>query len=313
MKHYSATPGRIEKKIMRKCPDRYPNISTGLRLAIADPGALLKGWEQGDDNMDWMDVNGASLRYELSGDGADTVLLVHELGGALDSWDPVMSALQKDFRVLRYDQRGFGQSEKARGTLSVDAMTGDMVGLLDELGLDAPCHVAGIALGAGIAIRFAAQYPGRVKSLFAASPATGVKEERRQALLARAAAVEESGMRPIAETSLKASYPDILRARGGQARFEAYRRQWLTNDPFGFAAINRMLGDMDMTGDYAKVACPALVVAGQHDGLRPPEAIKAMADAMPNSTYILADTGHFMHVQTPEMFLDLATPFMKGV
>ena len=180
------------------------------------------------------------------------------------------------------------------------------------MGLDAPCHVVGIALGAGIAIRFAAHYPDRVKSLFAASPATGVKEERRQALLTRAAAVEESGMRPIAEASLKASYPDILRERGGQARFDAFRRQWLTNDPFGFAAINRMLGDMDMAGDYAKVACPALVIAGEHDGLRPPEAIEAMADAMPNAKYILADTGHFMHVQTPEMFLELATPFMKG-
>ena len=111
----------------------------------------------------------------------------------------------------------------------------------------------------------------------------------------------------------QASYPDILRERGGAARFDAFRQQWLTNDPFGFAAINRMLGDMDMTGDYAKIACPALVVAGEHDGLRPTEAIEAMADAMPNAIYLLADTGHFMHVQTPEMFLELATPFMKGV
>ena len=262
--------------------------------------------------MDWLEVNGASLRYELSGCGGETVLLVHELGGMLDSWDPVMPALQQDFRVLRYDQRGFGQSEKARGTLDVDDMTADMVGLLDALGLDAPCHVVGIALGSGIAMRFAAQYPDRVKSLFAASPATGVKEERRQALLARATAVEESGMRPICETSLKVSYPNIL--RGDQERFEAYRRQWLTNDPFGFAAINRMLGVMDMQGDYAKITCPALVVAGEHDGLRPPEAIQAMADAMPNATYLMAaDTGHFMHVQTPEIFLNLVMPFMKGI
>ena len=48
--------------------------------------------------MDWLEVNGASLRYELSGRGGETVLLVHELGGALDSWDPVMPAL----RALRW-------------------------------------------------------------------------------------------------------------------------------------------------------------------------------------------------------------------
>ena len=58
--------------------------------------------------MDWLEVNGASLRYELSGRGGETVLLVHELGGALDSWDPVMPALQQDFRVLRALRWGRG-------------------------------------------------------------------------------------------------------------------------------------------------------------------------------------------------------------
>jgi 3-oxoadipate enol-lactonase len=260
--------------------------------------------------MKWMEVNGASLRYELSGDGAETVLLVHELGGALDSWNPSMLALQKDFRVLRYDQRGFGQSEKACGTLDVDTMADDMLGLLDGLDLDAPCHIVGIALGSGIAIRFAAKYPDRVKSLFLASPATGVKAERRDALLARAASVEESGMRPVCESSLNNSYPDIL--RGDMARFEAYRLQWLTNDPFGFAAINRMLSNMNLDDDYAKVTCPALVVAGKHDGLRPTEAIEEIANAIPKGVYLLADTGHFMHVQTPDKFLELLTPFLKS-
>ena len=61
--------------------------------------------------MNWIDVNGAALRYDLSGAGDPTIVLVHEMGGTLDSWDHVLPALSRGRRVLRYDTRGAGQSE----------------------------------------------------------------------------------------------------------------------------------------------------------------------------------------------------------
>ena len=64
--------------------------------------------------MQWIEVNGASLRYELSGGGAQTLVLVHELGGMLESWDAVLPALRQKYGVLRYDQGGFGLSENSR-------------------------------------------------------------------------------------------------------------------------------------------------------------------------------------------------------
>ena len=56
--------------------------------------------------MDWIEVNGTSLRYELSGGGDDVLVLVHEMGGTLDSWDQVMPLLSPGRRVLRHDWRG---------------------------------------------------------------------------------------------------------------------------------------------------------------------------------------------------------------
>ena len=61
--------------------------------------------------MEWMEVNGVALRYAVSGGGDKDLVLVHELGGALESWNDVLPALEKEFRVLRYDQRGFGLGE----------------------------------------------------------------------------------------------------------------------------------------------------------------------------------------------------------
>ena len=57
--------------------------------------------------MNWVDLNGAVFRYELSGNGKP-VILVHEMGGTLNSWDAVITELAKTNRVIRYDQRGAG-------------------------------------------------------------------------------------------------------------------------------------------------------------------------------------------------------------
>lgn len=64
--------------------------------------------------MDWIEVNGTCLRYELSGTGDKVLVLVHEMGGTLDSWDQVMPMLSPGRRILRHDWRGAGMSEKLR-------------------------------------------------------------------------------------------------------------------------------------------------------------------------------------------------------
>ena len=71
----------------------------------------------------------------------------------------VLPALEREFRVLRYDQRGFGLSEKSKGTLDINDMTGDIAALTAAVGMDGPCHVAGTAMGAGIAMAYAMHYP----------------------------------------------------------------------------------------------------------------------------------------------------------
>jgi 3-oxoadipate enol-lactonase len=260
--------------------------------------------------MDWMEVNGVTLRYVVSGEGKENLILVHELGGALESWDDVLPILEKKFRVLRYDQRGFGLSEKSKGTLDINDMTGDIAGLTAGVGMDGPCHVAGTAMGAGIAMAYAMHYPERVKRLVLTSPATGTTADRAQQYQDRAKLVEESGMRASVEASLGRSYPDIFRK--DPAKFAKYRCRWLANDPYGFASINRMLGSINLTEEGDKVTCPTLVVGGQHDAVRPPETAKAVANSIPGSQYVLAETGHFMAVQTPELFLQLALPFLRG-
>ena len=115
--------------------------------------------------MNWIEVNGTSLRYELSGSGKTTLVLVHEMGGTLDSWDQVMPAVSGTRRVLRYDTRGAGMSEKLQGPVTWDDMAGDVKALLDALKIEGKVALAGIAVGAGIAVRFAATHADRAGAL----------------------------------------------------------------------------------------------------------------------------------------------------
>jgi 3-oxoadipate enol-lactonase len=74
--------------------------------------------------------------------------------------------------------------------------------------------------------------------------------------------------------------------------------------------LRGMLAGMNRDADYAKAACPTLAIAAEHDMLRPPAVIEPIAGAIPNARFVVARSGHFMAVQTPELFLEHVLPFL---
>ena len=78
-----------------------------------------------------LEVNGTALRYEPSGSGSRASVLLHETGGSLASWELVAPRLAAERRVLRYDARGAGMSEKVRGRLGLDTLLADLGGAFD--------------------------------------------------------------------------------------------------------------------------------------------------------------------------------------
>jgi 3-oxoadipate enol-lactonase len=261
--------------------------------------------------MNWIEVNGTSLRYEITGSGPATLVLVHEMGGTLESWDQVLPTLNNGRRVVRYDTRGAGLSEKTKGTVTWNQMADDVAGLLDALGIAGKVELAGIAVGAAIAVHFAVRYPNRAAALILHGPAVGVGQDRKQATLNRAASVEAGGMRAVVETSLANSYPPVVRHNA--ETFAAFRARWLSNDPESFAAINRMLATENIEHELAKIPCPALLTAGRHDGLRPPSVIQPMSKQIPGAQFLELNTGHFASVQTPGLVAQAIHSFLHGL
>jgi 3-oxoadipate enol-lactonase len=262
--------------------------------------------------MDFIEVNGTALRYDLTGDsaGTSTLVLIHEMGGTLESWDAVVPLLARGRRVLRYDTRGAGLSQKIRGPLSIDTMVDDITALLDALAIAGKVALAGVAVGGAIALHAAVRRPERIATIAVSSPAVGIAPDRRPAVLARVERIEREGMQAAADTH-DSSYPPAL--RGDAARFAAFRARWLGNDPASYGAIYRMLVATDLQPELSKITCPALVLACALDGTRPPALVEPVARAIPGARYAVLETGHYAAVQTPELYAQAMTEFFDSV
>ncbi len=239
-----------------------------------------------------------SIRYAAEGEGQELVALIHEMGGSLESWDRLVP-LMRGKRILRFDMRGFGMTSKVVGVNDLDAIADDLAFLLEALGLDAPVHVAGMAVGAAAAVRFAKRHPMRLASLALAGPALGVSEEKQEALRVRADRIEREGVVAIAEDELGATYALALREAKS---FDDYCARWLRNDPASYAATCRMLARLNMQDELGELRAPTLFLAGALDPLRPPTLVECYAHRVVNSRFETLVSGHVPAWQTPTLF-----------
>ncbi|AOB33583.1 hypothetical protein AKI39_09805 [Bordetella sp. H567] len=247
--------------------------------------------------MAWDDASGVMLCRRDSGHGGRAIVLVHELGGSLDSWDKVANPLESQWRVLRYDQRGHGLAEKPRTPCTLDDQARDLGAVLAAAGVPLPCLLVGAAAGAAIVVSYALRHPDRVAGLVLCPPALGADPQRRAYLDERSRMAVDQGMRAVADASLANSYPPGIRRDA--AAFDAYRARFLGCDPVGYAHANQALAHAELDGRLADLRCPVLVVAGRHDVLRPPAYARRIADAIPGARYTEIDSGHLMAVQAP--------------
>jgi 3-oxoadipate enol-lactonase len=116
-------------------------------------------------------------------------------------------------------------------------------------------------------------------------------------------------MRGVADASLANSFPE-----SHVAARTAYRGIYLANDPNAYAELSLALARLDIgPADWGRIAAPTLVAPGAHDFLWPPAIGKQVADLIRGAHYeVLADAGHFPHLQAPEALARMASGFFSG-
>lgn len=245
----------------------------------------------------WLDTGDVVLRYRTEGAGAP-VVLIHELGGTLESWDDVAHALSSTHRVIRYDQRCAGASEKTSEPFDVHQLAEDLLALFHALGVTEPVHLVGAAFGAAPAAIIAADHPDAVASVTMLSPALDITDSSARFAIARAELADEQGMRAIESATFERAWPPDRRP--DKKRFARHRSRYLGADPHGFALHNRALAAVELNETIARIQAPTLVVGGRYDLVRPSRHIRQQASTIARARFVELDAAHFMAVEAPQ-------------
>src|SRR5215475_11789929 len=246
--------------------------------------------------LPFITANGISIHYEIAGSGP-TVVLLHEMGGTLDSWDGIVPGLSPRFRTLRYDQRGAGLTEKVRQPYSNETLVDDLEAVIDGLGIAPPLHFVTVAAATAQALLYMHRHPQAIGSFVFCNPLTGLDPSRAGTLEERAALTEREGMRAALAVTLDKSWPPDI---GDRASYEAYRGRYLAYDPVCFALVNRALAQTDVRHLVKEIDRPTMVVAGRFDQVRPPAVSEETARSMNGARFELIDAVHMMPAQAPQ-------------
>ncbi|MEZ0367031.1 3-oxoadipate enol-lactonase [Mycobacterium sp. pUA109] len=224
------------------------------------------------------------------------VVLSNSLGATHRMWDAQLDDLARRFRVIRYDTRGHGASPVPAGPYSIDDLAGDLIALLDRLGVGR-AHLVGLSLGGMTAMRVAARHPDRVDRLVLLCTATSLPPAANWA--ERAATVRAHGAGAVAESVVQrwftpgylAAHPDVKAAH--QAMVAATPAQ-------GYAGCCAAIGPLDLRADLASIAAPTLAIAGADDPATPPAKLTEIADGVRDGRLlVVADAAHLANVEQP--------------
>jgi 3-oxoadipate enol-lactonase len=255
----------------------------------------------------------AGLGYTIDGD-ADAPVLV--LGGSVGTdrrmWEPQLPALAERFRVIRYDHRGHGASEIPAGPYTLAELGGDVLGMLDHLGVRR-AHLGGLSLGGMVAMWVAAHVPSRVDRL--ALFCTSAHLPPAQNWLDRAATVRGSGMAAVADAVTARWFTPEFAASAPELA-TAHRAMLLSVPAEGYAGCCEAIASMDLREVLPRIQAPTLVVAGRDDPVTPePDArtiAAGIADGGAVSRVELVDGAHLATVQDPERCTDLLLEHLRG-
>ena len=110
-------------------------------------------------------TDGTRIHYEVTGkSGATPVLMIQGLGASKNAWNLQRIAMATRFRIISFDNRGAGRSDKPTEPFTLEQMADDALAVLDAAGIET-AHVVGASMGGVISQIVAVKYPYRVRSL----------------------------------------------------------------------------------------------------------------------------------------------------
>jgi 3-oxoadipate enol-lactonase len=247
------------------------------------------------------------LNHVITGNIAGpSLLLLHAMGADLHFWDECVPHWQPAYRCIACDLRSAGKSPAGTAAVTVDDHVSDLLELLDATKTRSVIVVA-CAASTTVAAALAARHPGRVGGLVLANATTALTPAA-ATLKERAELVRHSGIAAILPGAVERTFL----AQPKDARYRRYLKRFAAQDAEAYAWTLLGYATADVEQELPAVTCPALILAGGHDVLLPPERAQAVHRAIPHSRYmLLEDAAHFLPYQVPETFAAAVHEFVS--
>ena len=264
------------------------------------------------------DIN---IAYQVIGDGAIDLVFVMGWASHLDwSWQEPSFArflrrLASFSRLIQFDKRGTGFSDRAAELASFEQRMDDVRAVMDAVGSERAA-LLGISEGAAMCALFAATYPERTRALitiggfarrsWAPDYPWGANDEERRSFLEQ---IERGWGGPVA----------LARRAPSRATDERFRQWWatflrLSASPGAAAVLTRMNMEIDIRHILPTIRVPTLIVHRTDDLAIPVEGSRYMAERIPGARYVeLSGRDHLPFVGDQDAILDEVEHFLTGV
>ena len=256
-------------------------------------------------------VNGIELNYSVEGAGP-WLTLSHSLACDSAMWDPQMEMLTKQFKVLRFDTRGHGQSEAPATEYTLEQMADDVHGLFGHLGITRS-HWMGLSMGGMIGQTFALKYPGMFSSMILADTTSRQPPNGAAMWGERIQTAKTKGMDALVDGTLtrwftdgyRAANPDVMAGIGKVIR----------NTPAaGYAGCCAAISKIDLTDRLKEIKCPTLVLVGEQDQGTPVEASRQIQANLPGSELlVIPSAAHISNIEQSAVFNVAVRDFLTRV
>ena len=258
-------------------------------------------------------TDGTRIHYEVTGrSGATPVLMIQGLGASKNAWNLQRIAMATRFRIISFDNRGAGRSDKPTEPFTLEQMADDAIAVLDAAGIET-AHVVGASMGGVISQIVAVKYPHRVRSLTLVCTACRNHPWRQELLQTWAKTAAEKGMIEVGKEAAQwvmspRSFRRLVPAFTWMGPLAALRPR------HSFVSqINAILNTReDLVDQLSTITAPTMVIVGNQDILTPRGDSEEIAERIPNSELVvISGAAHGLMMEHSSTFNKILIEFLQ--
>lgn len=258
-------------------------------------------------------IDGTRIHYEVTGkSGATPVLMIQGLGASKNAWNLQRIAMATRFRIISFDNRGAGRSDKPTEPFTLEQMADDALAVLDAAGIET-AHVVGASMGGVISQIVAVKYPQRVRSLTLVCTACRNHPWRQELLQSWAKTAADKGMIEVGKIAAQwvmspRSFRRLVPAFTWMGPLAALRPR------HSFVSqIDAILNTReDLVDQLSTITAPTMVIVGNQDILTPRGDSEEIAERIPNAELVvISGAAHGLMMEHSSTFNRILIEFLQ--